>query len=92
MSKIEELQDVSIEELLKFFNGPPAIRESKDAVLGANFAVKSLSAVGRIKATDRAADSMKLTVLKTISKDKKQFQEYVKVSLPHLNPIKQISK
>lgn len=91
MSRIEELQDVSIKELLKFFNGPQAIRESKDAKLGAALAVKSLAAVGRVKATDRAQDGMKLTILKSISGDKKQFQEYVKVSLPHLSPSKQIS-
>lgn len=91
MDKVEELQAASIKELLKFFNGPQAARESKDARFSSNLAVRTLAAVGRVKATDRARDSMQLTILKSISTDKKEFQDYVQTSMPHLSPTKQIA-
>ena len=37
---VEELQKASVEELLEFFNGPKAARESKVAKEGANLAVQ----------------------------------------------------
>ena len=91
MDKVEELQAASIDELLKFFNGPQAVRESKDSRFSSNLAVKTLAAVGRVKATDRARDSMQLTVLKSIATDKKDFQKYVQASMPHLSPVRQIA-
>jgi len=90
MSKVEQLQEVAIDELLSFFGGPKAVRESKKAVIAVNLAVRSLAAVGRIKATDRARDATQLMVLKHVAADKKQFKKYLEVSMPHLNPSKQI--
>lgn len=91
MSNVEELQSVSIQELLNFFKGASALRESKTALRAVDLAVRSLAAIGRIKATERAKDGMQLTVLKSISEDKKQFQQYVTASMPHLSPDKQIA-
>ena len=90
MSDLEKLQEVSVEELVKFFNGGGAVRESKRAREGANIAVRSLAAVGRLKATDRAKDATQLAVLQSMATDKKEFRKYVATSLPHLNPDKKL--
>ena len=91
-NNLDELQFVSIAELLDFFKGPKAIRDSKPAVDAVRLAVSALSAVGRIKATERARDATQLVVLKSLAEDKKQFEKYVAASMPHLNPAKQIAE
>jgi len=83
---LEKLQEVTTKELIGFFDGPKAVRESKDALNAARLAVSTLSAVGRIKATERAKDATQLMVLKNICKDQAQFDQYVKIAMPHLNP------
>lgn len=88
--KLEELQSVTIDKLLDFFKGPSAVRESKVGVRFAQMAISSLAVVGRIKATERARDATQLTVLRMIAKDEKQMEKYLRVSMPHLTPIKQI--
>ena len=90
MTNLEELQTVSVKELLTFFSGGGAVRESKHSREGANLAVRSLAAVGRIKATDRASDATQLAVLQSMATDKKEFRKYVASSLPHLNPDKKL--
>ena len=91
MEDIEKLQGVSVQNLLDLFKGPSSVWESKVALRKADTALRALSAVGRIKATERAKDSMKLVVLKSIVSDPKEFKKYVAVSMPHLNPMKQIT-
>ena len=83
---LDKLQEVSTRELIRFFTGPSVIRESKTAINAVRLAVSSLSAVGRLKATDRAKDATQLAVLQALSKDRDQFEKYLKVSMPHLNP------
>jgi len=87
---LDELQNLAIKELVDFFQGTKAARSSKTAITASNLAVKSLGAVGRIKATDRARDATQLSLLKVIAKDKREFKKYISVSMPHLNPAKQI--
>ena len=91
MNKVEKLQNVTLDELTAFFTDPKAVRESKVAVKTANMAIQTLSAVGRIKATERARDGLKLTILRHLVTDKKQFKKYVSASMPEINPIKQIT-
>jgi hypothetical protein len=83
---LDKLQEVSARELIRFFTGPSAIRESKTTLNAVRLAVSSLSAVGRLKATERAKDATQLAVLQSLSKDRDQFEKYLKVSMPHLNP------
>ncbi len=90
VSELELLQDATIKELLAFFDGSKATRESKDAKYAANLAVRSLAAIGRVKGTDRAQDAMRLMVIKHISEDKKEFKKYLAVSMPGLSPARQI--
>lgn len=87
MATLDELQQVSIEKLTGFFTEG---KTNKKAFEIARLAVSSLSAVGRIKATERARDGLQLMVIKHITEDKKLFQKYVEVSMPHLNPAKLI--
>lgn len=87
---LEELQDLSVKELIAFFKGPRAARESKVAKEGAQIAVKALGNVGRIKATDRARDATQVDVLRNMAKDREEFGRYVAASLPHLNPVKML--
>ncbi len=88
MTQLDELQKVSIKEIIEFFKGGQAARESKKAKEGASLAIRSLAAVGRLKATERAGDATQLAVLQAMSTDRKEFGKYVSVSLPHLNPKK----
>ena len=90
IEKLEELQSVTIDKLLDFFKGPSAIRESKVGVRFAQMAISSLAVVGRIKATERARDATQLTVLRMIASDEKQMEQYLKVSMPHMIPMKQV--
>jgi hypothetical protein len=90
MDGLEALQVAAVKKLLDFFNGPSAVHESPKAVKVANLAVSSLSAVGRIKATDRARDATQVAVLKGMATDQKQFEKYIRVSMPHLCPSEQI--
>lgn len=86
--KIERLQEAAIDTLLTFLTGPKAGRENKESKLSAKLSVQTLSAVGRIKATDRARDATQLVVLRMITADQSKLQEYIKVSMPHLVPQK----
>ena len=52
----------------------------------ARLAVSTLSAVGRIKATERAKDATQLMVIKHLATDQNQFRQYVQLAMPHLNP------
>ena len=90
MSKLDQLQDASIDEILKYFKAPSAAKEAGHLRDSIRVAVSSLSAVGRIKATERAKDATQLMVLRSITDDKKLFKKYVAVSMPHLNPGLQI--
>ncbi len=92
MSDLEKLQEISTKEVIDFFTGPETIRESKSAMFAANLAVKSLSAVGRLKATERVRDATQFTVLKHIAEDEKQFREYLKIAMPQMIPPKLLSR
>ncbi len=83
---LEKLQEASVKKLTEFFTGASAVRESPIAIKTANLAVSALSAVGRLKATDRARDATQLLVLRNISENKAEFKTYIKASMPHLNP------
>jgi len=87
MSKIEELQEVAIEEILRFFKASSAAKEDGWIKESARLAVSALSTVGRIKATERAKDATQLMVLKHITTDQSTFKKYVAASMPHLNPM-----
>lgn len=84
--KIDQLQTVTVKQLLDFFNGTSAVKENTPAKFAANLAVRALSAIGRIKATNRAMDATQFMVIKQIAENKKEFQKYISVSMPHLNP------
>jgi len=56
-----------------------------------DLAMRALSAVSRLRATERVKDANQLMVLRHIAKDRAEFHNYVKISLPHLNPAKQLS-
>jgi hypothetical protein len=88
---LEELESVSIKELLTFFKGPSAVRDSKKALTGARLALGTLSAVGRLKATMRVKDATQLEVLKNVADNKEQFKKFAAASLPHLVPKKLIT-
>ena len=90
MDKLQDLQDVAIDELLRFFKAASAAKQDGWIKDSAKLAVSSLAAVGRIKATERAKDATQLMVLRSITDDKKIFRKYVAISMPHLNPAKQI--
>ena len=90
-SSIDDLESAAISELLKFFNGPSAVRESSKAINGARLALGSLSAIGRLKATSRVKDATQLDVIKNVAENKKEFQEFTANSLPHLMPKKLIT-
>jgi len=82
--ELETLQSSAIQLILEH------IRDKKQVGDEVDYALRALAAVGRIKATDRAKDATQFMVLREITKDKKEFQKYVEISLPHLNPRKQI--
>lgn len=90
MKKLDELQQAAVSELVNYFQGSPAKR--RDVQVAAKMAVSSLSAVGRIKATERAGDATQLEVLRNMAANRDQFAEYVAASLPHLNPTKKIAR
>ncbi len=92
MSELEKLQEVAVKELLDFFNGGLVTKESENAKFSSKLAVGTLSVIGRIKATDRAHDGMQLNVIGSISENGKEFHDYIKVSMPHLNPTKKMAQ
>jgi len=53
----------------------------------AKLAVAMVSAIGRLRATERAADHTQFEVIRAISENREDAQKYIAVSLPHLNPI-----
>ena len=89
---LDQLQDTTVGELIGFFQGPKALRDSEPAVTTAKLAVASLSAVGRIKATERAAQGMKLTIIKMISNNSEEAQKYAQATVPELTPKKLLPK
>jgi len=90
MGQLEQLQTAAIDELLKYFKAASAAKQEGWIKDSAKIAVSALANVGRIKATERAKDATQLMVLKHITDDKKLFDKYVKVSMPHLSPTLQI--
>lgn len=92
MSNLNELQNVTVDELIGFFTGPKAVRDSERSVNAAKLAVASLSAVGRIKATERAEQGMKLAVVKMISKSQEEAQAYIAATTPELAPPKLLGR
>lgn len=62
------------------------LRDQKHNANKVDFALRSLSAVARLKATDRAGDATQYAVIRDISKTAEDIERYLAVSLPHLNP------
>jgi len=91
-SEVEKLQSVTVGELINFFEGPKAIRKSEPAVNAARLALGSLSAVGRIKATERAEQGMKLAVVRMIAKDLDEAKAYIAATTPELAPPKLLDR
>lgn len=87
-----KLQGAAVKELLGYFDGPRAVRESKTAMINARLAIGALSTVARLRATERARDAMQLMVIKAVSEDKKQFAKYIRISMPELHPPKLLGK
>lgn len=92
MDQMEELKDVVTKELIEFFTGPKAVRDSDRGVNTAKLAVASLSAVGRYKATERAKQGMQLAVVKMIAKDEKEAKQYISATMPELTPPKLLGR
>lgn len=92
VTKLDELETASIKELLTFFKGPSATRESPKAKFGAKLALGALSSVGRLKATARVKDATQLDVLKNIAANKEEFKRFAVNSLPHLMPNKLLTE
>ena len=81
---LEGLQNESVKIVLEH------LRDQKHPCNKVDFALMALAAVGRIKATERARDATQYAVLRSLTENKEEFKKYVEISLPHLNPIKQI--
>ena len=90
-NKLEKLESASIEELLSYFGGPKATRESKRALTGAKLALGTLATISRLRATARVKDATQLAVINNIAKNKDEFKKFAQASLPHLVPKKLIT-
>jgi len=82
VSNLQILQDTAIDELLGYFGN-----DSSDG-LRAKLALGSLSAVARLRATERVRDATQFHIVKAVAENEEQFREYVSLTLPHLLPAK----
>ena len=89
---MEKLEGLSINELIRYFEGPSAAKQNQKAVNTARLAVATMSAIGRLKATMRVKDATQLMVIKNIAADRKEFRKFVAKSLPHLMPTKLLTR
>jgi len=90
-NKLDELELLAAQELINFFNGPSAVKESTKALSSCKLALGSLSAISRLKATMRVKDATQIAVIQNIAENKEQFSKFAQASLPHLAPKKLIT-
>lgn len=89
MHNLDELQEVAVGELLGYFQ---AKEQSEDGFVRARLALGSLSAIARLKATIRAADTLQFHIVSLLAKEQDQLEQYMKVTLPHLMPATLLTK
>jgi cbb3-type cytochrome oxidase cytochrome c subunit len=82
----EDLVRVSVKVLYRY------LTTNEVSPTKAKVAVTALSAVGRIKATERMRDATQFSVAKAIANNQATLQKYVAASLPHLNPVKKLAR
>ena len=80
---VQSLQEMVVERLIEYFY---EYTDDDAEITKANLAVKALSAVGRIKATERAKDATQLSVIKVLATDRDEYSKFIQKSLPHLHP------
>lgn len=72
----------------RFKQGLDALQDEYEA----NDAVRVLGIVQRGLATERVKDATQFSVIRAISTDQKQMEEYLRISLPHLTPTKLLGR
>ncbi len=79
---LEDLQRISVSTIYRRLREGAKVVNDKET----DFSLRSLAAIARLKATDRAKDATQVIVLRSLTDDAKVFQKYLTVSLPHLDP------
>jgi len=88
---VETLKDVVIERLTQYFN-ENHLNNDEAVPDQARLAQGTLSAISRLLATYRVKDATQFAILRGISKDENQLEQYVQVMLPHLTPKKLLDR
>ena len=82
---LDELEQASINTLHAY------LTDDKTTGSQAKVASTALSAVSRLKATAAAREATRYAVARDIAKNKDELKKYVTMSLPQLNPVKQLT-
>lgn len=84
--ELDELQSVSVKIVTEH------LRDQKHNGSKTDFALRSLSAVARIKGTQRAGEATQAGIIRDISANQEEYKKYLAISLPHLNPVCKIEQ
>lgn len=77
-----------LKELDEFFKGD----EMGEDFDRARLAQATLSAVARLRATERVRDATQFHIVQALAEDQEQLKEYTKITLPHLTPAPMLGK
>lgn len=83
-TSLDHLQSLAIDELTGFFEDKKGEEEVKRE--RARMAMGTLSAVSRLRGTERVKDATQFAIIRTITNDPKIRMEYIKATLPQYCP------
>lgn len=81
------LLEIALKELLEFFKGDEMGEEFDRAKL----AQATISAVGRLRATERVRDATQFHIVRALAEDQGELQDYIRTTLPHLTPAQMLA-
>ena len=80
--KVEELEEKTLDVMLGYFKNTGIKKDD------ANLAQKTFNSIGRMRGTQNLRDMTQYQIMRDMAENKTELNQFVAVSLPHLNPRK----